>query len=122
MSDNPVGRPLKFKTPEELDLKIQEYFDKCDKDKRPYTMSGLALALDTSRQTLIDYSERDQFVDSIKKAKGKCEAFAEEGLFRNTQVAGIIFNLKNNYSNWKDRQEIGVENIPVEINPEDAKL
>ena len=27
---NPVGRPLKYKTPEELETAINEYFDFCD--------------------------------------------------------------------------------------------
>ena len=74
------GRPLKFKTVEELDLAIQSYFAEQDphsttelvetgRDKngnmlfdtrtvlteqKPYTMSGLARALGISRQTLLD--------------------------------------------------------------------
>ena len=67
----------------------------------PYTITGLALALDTSRETLLEYEERPEFVDTIKKAKVKCENFAEQMLFSTTPT-GSIFNLKNNYG-WKLR-------------------
>ena len=101
-----VGRPLKFKTVKELQGKTDKYFEGCKKEKRPLTITGLALALATNRQTLLNYEERDEFFDTIKKAKLMCENFAEEFLFTGKQVAGTIFNLKNNYG-WKDKQDIG---------------
>lgn len=127
---NKVGRPLKFGSVEELQKKIDEYFESCfeevwyqDKDGRwlpkldrneqiilqqvrPYTITGLAVHLDTTRDTLLDYEGRDEFSDTIKKAKSKCELFAEEQLFTKQNVTGVIFNLKNNYSRWADKQEI----------------
>ena len=68
------GRPLAFKSPKELEIKIQDYFDWCDNaykqvvDKetgeeklvsapKPYTMSGLAYALGVDRMTLINYAK-----------------------------------------------------------------
>jgi len=33
------------------------------------TVSGLALALKTSRETLINYEEREKYFDTIKDAK-----------------------------------------------------
>src|SRR5687768_2806902 len=33
---------------------------------RPYSITGLALALKTSRQTLVNYEKRDAFFDAIK--------------------------------------------------------
>ena len=106
MTKKRVGRPLKFKTVKELQGKIDKYFESCKKENRPLTITGLALALDTNRQTLLNYEERDEFFDTIKKAKLMCENFAEESLFTARQVAGTIFNLKNNYG-WKDKQDIG---------------
>ena len=100
-----VGRPNKFKSVEEMQIAIDNYFKECDEKERPYTISGLAYALDTNRQTLLDYQEKDDFSDTIKKAKAKIEQFVEERLFVGNNTAGVIFNLKNNY-NWKDKQEI----------------
>ena len=102
---NKVGRPLKFKTPEELQRKIDKYFENCRTEKRPFTITGLALALDANRETLLNYEERDEFFGAVKKAKLMCQNYAEECLFTARQVAGTIFNLKNNYG-WKDTQDI----------------
>lgn len=100
-----AGRPLKFKTVAGLQKAIDEYFAQCKKDLVPVTITGLALHLDTTRQTLIDYERRDQFTDTIKKAKLRCENYAEIQLFQGRNVAGVIFNMKNNY-NWQDKREI----------------
>ncbi len=111
----PVGRPLKYKTPEELQIAIDKYFESCfDIDNetgyrfqtKPFTVTGLAMAIDLTRQGLIEYScKSDSFSDTIKKAKAKVEEFAETTLFTAKNPAGVIFSLKNNY-NWKDKQEI----------------
>jgi hypothetical protein len=101
-----TGRPLKFNSAEEMQTAINQYFAKCDAEDRPYTVSGLAVALDTNRQTLINYEDKDEFFDTIKKAKAKIEAYNEEMLYnKNIPTTGVIFNLKNNYG-WKDKQEI----------------
>lgn len=78
----------------------------------PYTITGLALALDTTRDLLIDYEDRDEFSDTIKAAKIKCHNFAERSLFGNN-ATGPIFNLKNNYG-WKDKteQDLNVKELP----------
>lgn len=119
------GRPLKFKSVKELQEKIDAYFESCwgpkigmygiIKDKetgevvqeqiKPYTVSGLAAFLETDRQTLLNYQERDEFFDTIKSAKMKCEAYAEEKLFTGKQAVGPIFSLSNNYKNWHDVRE-----------------
>jgi len=131
---HPGGRPLKFKSIKELQKKCDEYFKSCyetytvrvktgrkktkkggykniykeekrTKLLRPLTITGLALALDTNRQTLINYEEKEEFFDTIKKAKLICENFAEEYLYTGKNVTGAIFNLKNNYD-WKEKSEI----------------
>lgn len=95
---------LKYKTQEQLQEGIDAYFAKCDVDGRPYTMSGLALALGLDRKTLVNYSERDLFSTQIKNAKAKVEEQLEESLYRLGNNSGIIFNLKNNYG-WADKTE-----------------
>lgn len=116
-----MGRPLKFKTPKEIEEKANEYFKDCDEKEKPYTITGLAIALDTDRKTLLNYEDRDDFFPTIKKIKQKVENYAEERLFTGSNTAGVIFNLKNNYG-WVDKQEvdanIDLSEIRVEIRDE----
>jgi hypothetical protein len=100
------GRPLKFKSPEEIKVIADAYFKKCDEDKKPYTITGLALALDTFRDVLIRYEEKDQFYNTIKKAKEKCQNYAELQGFEAKNPAFAIFCLKN--YGWSDKQELEV--------------
>jgi len=81
------------------------------------TVSGLGLVLDLTRQGLIEYSDKDRFSDTIKKGKARIESYLEQRLYGPT-VAGVIFNLKNNYK-WTDKHELEHSgafnvNIPVE--------
>lgn len=111
----PAGRPPKFKTPEAMQKVIDAYFDSCwdidedgkRKQTRPYTITGLALALGMSRRALLDYEKKDEFLPTIKRAKLIVENWVEEQLYRKTQVTGAIFNLKNNYG-WKDKNETDI--------------
>ena len=104
---------------------IDKYFRECDEKKEPYTMSGLAIALDfDSRRSLINYcnyedEEEKAFLPAIKRARAKCEADIERGLLSGKyNPTGAIFNLKNNYD-WKDKQEIEADvNSSIEINIE----
>lgn len=113
MSKNKGGRPLKFQSPEELDKRIDAYFDE---DDFP-TITGLALYLDTSRETLREYSERPEFVDSIKRAVDRCEHFVNRGMLSGKlNVTGAIFNLKNNYG-WKDKTEQDLTSNGDSISP-----
>lgn len=104
----PGGRPLKFKTVEELDEKINQYFTKCENEgKRPF-ITEMAFYLDTSRETLREYKERPEYVDSIKRALARCEMELERNLLEGkVNPTGAIFNLKNNYG-WRDKTETDV--------------
>jgi hypothetical protein len=93
-------RPLKFKTIKKLQSKIDKYFKDTPKDE--WTITGLAMALDTYRQTLCNYEEKDEFVDTIKKAKQKVENGYEIDLKKSGR-SGTIFALKN--FGWTDRSE-----------------
>lgn len=105
MSKHPGGRPPKYKAKEEMQKKIDMYFAKCDEEHQPYTVTGLAMALDMDRRSLLNYGEKEEFFPTIKKAKMKVEEYLERRLIRDSSVTGIIFNLKNNYD-WRDKQEI----------------
>ena len=96
---HPGGRPLRFETPEELQTQVDIYFSTTER----ITLAGLALALDISRQTLLNYEEREEFLDIIKKARERVEAKYEERLVYEQQPTGVIFALKN--MTWKDKTE-----------------
>lgn len=129
---NKGGRPPKFKTVEELDAAINDYFENCP-DKRiiklknseggeyieyvpSYTITGLALHLGfVDRRSLYDYNERPQFSHSIKMARTRIEK-VYENLLHSGQCTGAIFALKN--FGWKDKQEIehaGSSENPLKI-------
>lgn len=82
------------------------YFQLCDQQDRPYTISGLSLFLGVTRQTLLNYSRKEEFFDTIEAAKQRCETFAEEHLFRGGAVTGAMFNLRCNYGWDIPRQTI----------------
>lgn len=95
-----VGRPLKFQTLEELTTIADKYF--LETPENEWTITGLALALDTTRELLIDYQEKDEFSDTIKKYKLKVHNAYEKDL-RKKGRSGDIFALKN--FGWKDKNE-----------------
>lgn len=107
----------KYKTPKELKKAITKYFNYCDKEDKPYTISGLSLALGfLSRQALLSYNEKEKMGNIVKEAKLKIlRSYEEQLALRKSGVAGLIFILKNNF-NWKDRQEFtGADGTPITI-------
>lgn len=93
------GRPLKFPSTEALQLKIDEYFTITPEDE--WTWTGLALYLDTSRETLREYEMKEEYVDLIKKANTKVEHAYEKRGIKNGNAFNI-FVLKN--FGWKDER------------------
>ena len=75
------------------------------RQNKPYTITGMAVFLGTTRDLLVDYEKKKKFSDTIKRAKERCHAYAEESLFIGKNPSGAIFNLKNNYG-WKDKSEV----------------
>jgi len=75
--------------------------------KQP-TVTGLAVALDTTRDLLLDYENKPEnadFSDTIKRAKAIIHEYAEQYLFEGKNQTSGIFNLKNNFG-WNDRTEL----------------
>ncbi len=103
-----AGRPLKFETPDILEEKINEYFKQCEEKGLKPLITELALHLGTTRETLCDYNEKDEYSDSIKKAKLRCQVALERNLVEGkVNPTGTIFNLKNNYG-WRDKNETDI--------------
>ena len=123
-----VGRPPKFRTKEEIQEKIDAYFKECDgellldddgepvcapkiglvyiKPPKPPTVTGLALALGfASRQSLMEYQGKQEFADTITRAKSQIEAYTEGRLFDRDGVNGAKFSLINNFHGWGEKPE-----------------
>ena len=99
------GRPKKYTEIEIMQQKIDKYFKKCEQNNEPYTITGLALALDLDRRSINNYAKDSKFFPIIKKAKLKVENDLEKRLIKDNSATGIIFNLKNNFA-WTDKQRI----------------
>jgi len=127
-----MARPLRYKTVEELQNAIDAYFKSCEgepymvKDPdtgeetplmnkygdmvllnvKPPTVTGLALALGfTTRQSLLNYQAKKQFVDTITRAKSYIEAYAEGRLFDKDGCNGAKFSLSNNFKGWSEHPD-----------------
>ena len=86
-------------------------------------MSGLAYYLEISRQTLVNYSYKDEYFDTIKKARDRIQMQLEENaLSNNANPTFTIFNLKNNFG-WKEQSEIkqSISNNYKELSVEELK-
>ena len=142
---NNVGAPPKYKTVKEIQEKIDKYFNDCkgeilkdsdgnvilDKNgmpiiynSQPLTITGLALALGfNSRQTLLNYQAKKEFMDTINRAKLIVENYSEKRLYDRDGVNGAKFNLSNNFEGWKEKQSIEADvnsdvNITIELSDE----
>jgi hypothetical protein len=136
-----VGKPPFYNSVEEIQEMIDKYFEECDgkvltdengnpmrnkdgkvirDDRRPYTITGLALALGfNSRQALLNYQAKEEFHDTIMRAKAKVERYAEERLYDKHGSNGAKFALANNFKGWSEKQQIeGSINTKQEITVE----
>jgi hypothetical protein len=125
-----MARPRKFKTPEELELKWEEYKERCNnievlthdfssknsefvsaKLKRSvtYTIEGFCVYAGLSRQAFHEhYSNSKKFVDIVTRMREECEMDAREkfelGVIP-TQLAGLWMS-KYGYTT---KQEVNAE-------------
>ena len=132
---------LTYKTPEEMQEKIEAYFADCEGEvltdadgkpildkfghpniigAKPPTITGLALALGfTTRQSLLNYQGKGAFRDIITHAKSRVEMYAEERLFDKDGAAGARFSLQFNFKGWRedkdDESKAPVVNIICDI-------
>lgn len=142
VNKKPPYRPLKFQSVDELQRQIEAYFSSCNQfvydgkgnrkkdavtgeylvyQSKVPTITGLAVFLDTSRETLLDYENelhknkdmpkeiRHGFSDAIKKAKLRIYDATEQQLYRG-KPTGAIFSLKNNYG-WVDKTQVETKEV-----------
>ncbi len=144
------GRPLKYKSAEELRKDAEKYFDSCweeywvankdrdgniigwtqqfDREGKPMmvlkerpTITGLALALGTSRMLLLEYEKRtDELGEVVREAKALVEYYYEKGTSEGDIHPAVgIFALKN--FNWTDVVQINTNQQPERLTPDDIK-
>jgi hypothetical protein len=107
VTKNLGGRPRKFQDPRDLERRAERLFERWDRDKEPYTITGLALELGfNGRQQLIEYERLDRFTAVLKKARSRVERWVECMLWKAHNPAAAIFWLKN--AGWTDRQDLVV--------------
>lgn len=128
---NSVGRPYIIKSVEELQEKIDKYFEECEGTlyvdsngvpiltkwgqeirigRKPPTITGLALAVGlNSRQALLNYQGRAEFNDTITRAKARVEEYTESRLFDKDGSNGAQFSLRNNFKGWNGEVNEGEE-------------
>lgn len=98
------GRPPKYATPDALQKALDVYFTACNFMGKPYTITGLAIALGVSRMTLLNYRKKGgEFEYLVRRAKSLVEHSYECTLRTGTkgQIKGAIFCLKVNFG-WRN--------------------
>lgn len=127
--ENLGGRPPLYQTADELQLKIDQYFNEGVKKRKVQvgkgdfkkvieipvpTITGLCYYLGfESRQSFYDYEKRDGFSYTIKRARLFIEQEYEEELKLGNTV-GAIFALKN--MGWIDKTHTDITSKDNEIN------
>ena len=110
---NKGGQPAYYKTPEQMQKKIDEYFKHCEENSLFPNVIGLSLFLGfAGRQSLKQYEDRDKkFFDTIKSAKDRCYESKYQAAARgeiNTTI--FIFDAVNNHGMVNTRSESKNEN------------
>lgn len=140
----PTGRPAMFRTPEEMQTKIDEYFatrvgqfpmrdgegnqvyTKAGIplfEEQPPTVAGLALFLGfTDRTSFYEYKTRPAFSDTVKRAITRIEQYAECGVMIKDKPTGNIFWLKNHGWRAEEQKDVNVGGSLTALNLDVDKL
>jgi len=120
-----MGRPRAYLTPQDMNKRLQEYFDQWKAEGRPYTMAMLVSYLDITDDTFGEYSSGkydDQeyengvtFYETIKKARKFVEGNKiEDALMNKTNATVTIFDLKNNHG-YSDKVETKTYDMTAKV-------
>lgn len=138
-----MGRKPTFASAEEMQEKIDAYFASCEPELlrdgdgtpmlnkngepvyvggRPMTIQGLALALGfTSRQSLLNYKAKREFVDTVTRARLRVEQYAAERLFDRDAQRGAQFTLAYGFGYARDTEDSKnreTQGVKIEIDRE----
>ena len=115
------GRPKIFNSVEELEKKIEEFYDYCELKEETLTFERLATFLNIDRKTLYNYKQKDEFFPSFKKVRERILAdIMSKGLSNKINPTFGIFCLKN--YGYTDKQEIESTNTNTNKNIDMSKL
>lgn len=132
-----TGRPPKFMDADELEKKVAEFFEDCDKNDKPYTVTGLAYTLGITVNQLrdyknavdninilkqLDYDVKVELSNIVKRAYQMCEMYAERRLLDTKctkSPVGYIFALKNFNGDFVDKQEVEQTSKTIRIDIDD---
>lgn len=110
-----AGRPRLFNTVEELEKKIEQFYDYCEEKEVPLTFERLATFIGIDRKTIYNYEQRDEFFPALKKVRDRIQAdIMEKGMSGEINATFGIFCLKN--YGYTDKQEVESVNHNVNIN------
>lgn len=111
-----LGRP---KNAEELEARINDYFEFCKKADMMPSIEGLSLALNISRKTFWAWTQGTrgaEFQEITTRAKQVLCTFLETSMYKNKiNAPAVIFALKN-IAGWADVQKIETSTKEENIN------
>jgi len=103
-----MARKKIIETPEEFDMLVLGYLAKIEELQEPITLTGLILHLGlSSRQSLSEYAELEEFSDSVRMAKLYVEHGYEKLVARGGATNGAVFVLKN--FGWSDKNIMEIQ-------------
>lgn len=114
-------------SPDELELVLNNYFEKCKSEQTIPTIAGLGLSLGLSRKELLNFTHHDPKIRSlVRRAIFRLEDHVEQRLLSGQPASGPSLWLRNN-SEYTDKRETEVthktiSNILDEIESEDGVL
>lgn len=116
---HPGGRPRKVSSPAVMQRAFDKYFKRQDKEKRPYTVVGIAIAVGLTRKGLCEYNAYPEFSATLMHAKARIEEQRSESLVEaGSQVNGIKFDLENNFG-WSTKQDVLKVETNITVNERD---
>lgn len=103
---NTRGRPLKFKTPKDLQKSIDDFFDLVKSGQEAPSIAALAYHLGTNKQTILNYQEKDGFREIIEDTKLYIEKeFTAKAYKSEIPQSIFIFTGKAHYG-YEEKQSI----------------
>lgn len=111
-----LGRKLKYKSSEELEQHVSNYFKKCQHERLVPGICGLASYLGITRATLLNYEKNCELADYnevIERARTEIEAYNEQILYCKNN-SGAQFIMKNNFGYNAEQKTHNInENVDV---------
>lgn len=77
--------------------KIQGIWDRCEREKKPFTLAVVCTDLNLARENLSNLLEKQNYKIPKKMLKNFLLRYAEEKLFDGKNVAWVIYYLNNNF-------------------------